>query len=64
LFGANVFEDKRVATLNAAYSNSASAPVFIRYFEVSNRQNLNTKTSMTAGSTAARVWSGWPTKRA
>ncbi len=45
-FGANVFEDKLVATLHAAYGNTASAPVFIQSFEVSNLQYLNTKTSI------------------
>jgi glycerophosphoryl diester phosphodiesterase len=43
-FGANVFEDKLVATLHAAYGNEASAPVFIQSFEVSNLQYLRTKT--------------------
>jgi glycerophosphoryl diester phosphodiesterase len=46
LFGANVFEDKLVATLHTAYGNAASAPVFIQSFEVSNLQYLNTKTSI------------------
>jgi len=46
LFGANVFEDKLVAKLHAAYGNSASAPVFIQSFEVSNLQYLNTKTDI------------------
>ncbi len=45
-FGANVFEDKLVATLHAAYGNSAGAPVFIQSFEVSNLQYLHTKTSI------------------
>jgi glycerophosphoryl diester phosphodiesterase len=45
-FGANVFEDKLVAALHAAYSNSADAPVFIQSFEVSNLQYLNTKTQI------------------
>ena len=45
-FGANVFEDKLVATLHAAYGNVASAPVFIQSFEVSNLQYLNTKTQI------------------
>lgn len=44
LFGANVFEDKLVATLHAAYANSAEAPVFIQSFEVSNLQYLRAKT--------------------
>jgi len=46
LFGANVFEDKLVATLHTAYGNAASAPVFIQSFEVANLQYLNTKTSI------------------
>jgi len=45
-FGANVFEDKLLATLHAAYGNVASAPVFIQSFEVSNLQYLNTKTDI------------------
>jgi glycerophosphoryl diester phosphodiesterase len=45
-FGANVFEDKLVATLHAAYGNEASAPVFIQSFEVSNLQYLRTKTKI------------------
>ncbi len=45
-FGANVFEDKLLATLHAAYGNVASAPVFIQSFEVSNLQYLNTKTQI------------------
>lgn len=45
-FGANVFEDKLVATLHAAYGNTGSAPVFIQSFEVSNLQYLNTKTNI------------------
>ncbi len=45
-FGANVIEDKLVATLHAAYSNSSAAPVFIQSFEVSNLQYLNTKTNI------------------
>ena len=45
-FGANVFEDKLLATLHAAYGNTASAPVFIQSFEVSNLQYLNTKTDI------------------
>lgn len=43
-FGANVFEDKLVTTLHAAYGNTGSAPVFIQSFEVSNLQYLNTQT--------------------
>jgi glycerophosphoryl diester phosphodiesterase len=45
-FGANVFEDKLVAALHAAYGNAATAPVFIQSFEVSNLQYLRTKTSI------------------
>lgn len=45
-FGANVIEDKLLATLHAAYGNTASAPVFIQSFEVSNLQYLNGKTSI------------------
>ncbi len=45
-FGANVFEDKLLATLHAAYGNVATAPVFIQSFEVSNLQYLNTKTQI------------------
>lgn len=45
-FGANVIEDKLLATLHAAYGNSAAAPVFIQSFEVSNLQYLNTRTSI------------------
>ena len=45
-FGANVFEDKLLATLHAAYGNVASAPVFIQSFEVSNLQYLNTRTNI------------------
>jgi glycerophosphoryl diester phosphodiesterase len=46
LFGKRVFEDKLVTALHAAYGNSASAPVFIQSFEVSNLQYLNTKTEI------------------
>ena len=46
IFGANVFEDKLLAQLHAAYSNQASAPVFIQSFEVSNLQYLRTKTAI------------------
>jgi len=46
LFGANVFEDKLVASLHASYGNSATAPVFIQSFEVANLQYLNTKTNI------------------
>jgi glycerophosphoryl diester phosphodiesterase len=45
-FGMNVFEDKLVTTLHAAYGNSGDAPVFIQSFEVSNLQYLNTKTQI------------------
>ncbi len=46
LFGANVFEDKLVATLHPIYGNTATAPVFIQSFEVSNLQYLNTRTNI------------------
>ena len=46
IFGANVIEDALVAKLHAAYSNSASAPLFIQSFEVANLQYLHTKTSI------------------
>lgn len=45
-FGANVFEDKLVAALHAAYGNADTAPVFIQSFEVSNLQYLNTRTNI------------------
>ena len=45
-FGKNVFEDKLVSTLHAAYGNTGSAPVFIQSFEVSNLQYLNSKTDI------------------
>lgn len=45
-FGANVIEDKLVAALHAAYGNTATAPVFIQSFEVSNLQYLNGRTSI------------------
>lgn len=45
-FGANVFEDKLVATLHTAWGNTAAAPVFIQSFEVSNLQYLNTRTEI------------------
>jgi glycerophosphoryl diester phosphodiesterase len=45
-FGANVFEDKLLATLHAAYGNTAAAPVFIQSFEVSNLQYLRTRTGI------------------
>ena len=43
-FGANVFEDKLLAALHAAYGNATSAPVFIQSFEVANLQYLNGRT--------------------
>lgn len=46
LFGANVFENKLVAMLHLAYGNTATAPVFIQSFEVSNLQYLHTKTAI------------------
>ncbi|MEQ1683646.1 MAG: glycerophosphodiester phosphodiesterase [Burkholderiaceae bacterium] len=46
IFGANVIEDALVAKLHAAYSNSASAPIFIQSFEVANLQYLHTKTAI------------------
>ncbi|MCX7252153.1 MAG: glycerophosphodiester phosphodiesterase [Burkholderiales bacterium] len=46
LFGANLFEDKLVSTLHAAYGNTDKAPVFIQSFEVSNLQYLNSKTDI------------------
>ena len=46
LFGAQVFENKLVSTLHNAYGNSASAPVFIQSFEVSNLQYLNGQTNI------------------
>jgi glycerophosphoryl diester phosphodiesterase len=46
LFGANLFEDKLVATLHSAYGNTGKAPVFIQSFEVSNLQYLNSKTDI------------------
>jgi glycerophosphoryl diester phosphodiesterase len=45
-FGANVFEDKLLATLHAAFGNSADAPVFIQSFEVSNLQYLDARTAI------------------
>ncbi|HRD98871.1 MAG TPA: glycerophosphodiester phosphodiesterase family protein [Rubrivivax sp.] len=45
-FGANVFEDKLVAAVHAAYGNRADAPVFIQSFEVANLQYLNTRTQI------------------
>jgi len=45
-FGTNLIEDKLLATLHAAYGNTASAPVFIQSFEVSNLQYLNGKTDI------------------
>ena len=46
VFGKNVFEDKLVTALHAAWSNSADAPVFIQSFEVSNLQYLRTQTKI------------------
>ncbi len=46
IFGNNVFENKLVDTLHAAYGNTASAPVFIQSFEVGNLQYLNTRTDI------------------
>lgn len=46
IFGKNVMEDKLVTALHAAYSNSASAPVFIQSFEVANLQYLKTKSNI------------------
>jgi glycerophosphoryl diester phosphodiesterase len=46
VFGANAVENAVVAKLHAAYGNTASAPVFIQSFEVSNLQYLHTKTSI------------------
>ena len=43
---ARYFEDTLVATLHAAYGNSAAAPVFIQSFEVGNLQYLNTRTDL------------------
>jgi glycerophosphoryl diester phosphodiesterase len=45
-FGANVFEDKLLVTLHAAFGNTAAAPVFIQSFEVANLQYLNGKTGI------------------
>lgn len=44
-FGANVFEDKLVAAVHAAYGNSDTSPVFIQSFESANLRYLNTKTN-------------------
>lgn len=46
LFGVNLFEDKLVSTLHAAYGNTGKAPVFIQSFEASNLQYLNSKTDI------------------
>jgi glycerophosphoryl diester phosphodiesterase len=46
LFGANVFENKLVQQLGAAYGNTNTAPVFIQSFEVANLKYLNTITDM------------------
>ncbi|OBS31065.1 glycerophosphodiester phosphodiesterase [Tepidimonas fonticaldi] len=45
-FGPNVFEEKLLAVLHAAYGNSPSAPVFIQSFEVGNLQYLRSQTRM------------------
>jgi glycerophosphoryl diester phosphodiesterase len=45
-FGRNVFEDKLVATLHAAYGNDGKAPVFIQSFESANLRYLNTRTNI------------------
>ena len=44
--GLQRMEDKLVAVLHANYGNTATAPVYIQSFEVSNLQYLNTKTDM------------------
>ena len=46
LFGNNLFEDKLVAQLHAAYGNSVNAPVFIQSFETANLKYLNTRTNI------------------
>jgi glycerophosphoryl diester phosphodiesterase len=46
LFGSNVFENKLLTTVHAAYGNVATAPVFIQSFEVSNLKYLNTQTQI------------------
>ncbi len=46
LFGANTFENTLLNKLHASYGNSASAPVFIQSFEVSNLQYLNSQTDI------------------
>jgi glycerophosphoryl diester phosphodiesterase len=46
VFGAHVIEDKALATLHAAYGNTAQAPVYIQSFEVGNLQYLNGLTQM------------------
>ncbi|MEY4754209.1 MAG: hypothetical protein RJA44_1884 [Pseudomonadota bacterium] len=46
LFGANLFEDKLIATLHPIYGNVATAPVFIQSFEVANLQYLRTRTKI------------------
>ena len=43
---ASYFEDTLLSSLHAAYGNSASAPVFIQSFEVSNLQYLNARTDI------------------
>src|SRR5215218_2979846 len=46
LFGNHTIENTVVSQLHAAYGNSASAPVFVQSFEVSNLQYLNTQTNL------------------
>jgi glycerophosphoryl diester phosphodiesterase len=44
--GLSRMEDTLVATLHANYGNTASAPVYIQSFEVSNLQYVNTQTNI------------------
>ena len=46
VFGANVFENKLVSTLHAAYGNDKNAPVFIQSFETANLKYLNGQTNI------------------
>jgi len=46
LFGANLFESRLLKNLHHAYGNTASAPVFIQSFEVSNLQYMSQKTDI------------------
>jgi glycerophosphoryl diester phosphodiesterase len=46
VFGANVFEDKLVSTLHAAYGNTSAAPVFIQSFETANLKYMNGQTNI------------------